>query len=66
MSRFFREAAPLPADPTAVRLGQLTVRHDQATAYVEQALAANRGNRAVTDLLLDLRNLLRPPERPPA
>lgn len=61
MSRFLREAAPPPADPTAVRLAQLTARQDQALAYVDRALVANRGNTPVTDVLLDVRNLLRPP-----
>ncbi|MCT2280588.1 hypothetical protein M3G91_23515 [Micromonospora chalcea] len=64
MSRFFREAAPPPPHPGAVRLAQLTAAHDQAVAYIERALVANRGNTAVTDVLLDLRLLLRPPERP--
>lgn len=64
MSRFLRAADPPPADPNAHLLAVLISRHDQATTYVERALAANRGNPAVTDVLLDLRNLLRPPERP--
>lgn len=59
-----RAKVPQPATPDAVRLAQLTARHDQALAHIERALLAHRGNRAITDVLLDLRNLLRPPERP--
>lgn len=61
MSRFFREAAPAPADPEAAHLAEIAARHVQAVAYIERTLRANRGNRAMADVLLDLRNLLRPP-----
>lgn len=60
MSRFFREAAPLPVDPNQRLHETLIRRQDQAAAYIERALAANRGNTAVTDILLDLRLILRP------
>jgi len=64
VSRFFREAAPPPVDPDAVKLAQLTARHDQALAVIEDGLRRAGSNRAMADVLLDLRNLLRPPERP--
>lgn len=66
MSRFFREAAPPPANPDHVRLAQLTARHDQAMAVIEDGLRSAGSNRQLADVLLDLRNLLRLPERPAA
>ncbi|MEU4781058.1 hypothetical protein [Micromonospora sp. NPDC023633] len=66
-----RAKVPQPADPTHVRLAQLTAqvahltgRHDQAIALVDERLRTAGGNRQMVDALLDLRNLLRPPERP--
>ena len=57
-------ATPPPVDPDVTHLAQVADRHVQAVAYIERTLRANRGNRAMADVLLDLRNLLRPPERP--
>ncbi|MCX5066934.1 hypothetical protein OOJ91_13865 [Micromonospora lupini] len=51
-------------DPAAVRLAQLTARHDQALARIEEGLRTAGRDRRTADVLLDLRNLLRPPERP--
>jgi hypothetical protein len=59
-----RAKVPQPPNPGAVRLAQLTARTDQAMAFIERALVANRGNTAVTDVLLDLRLLLAPPGPP--
>jgi hypothetical protein len=53
------------ADPTDVRIAQLTARHDQALARVEEGLHAAGTNRQMADVLLDLRNLLQPPGREP-
>ncbi|MGW3608970.1 hypothetical protein ACWD6N_03625 [Micromonospora sp. NPDC005163] len=53
------------ADPTAVRLAQLTARHDQALALVDERLRAAGSNAQMVDALLDLRNLLRPPRPQP-
>ncbi|PZF98529.1 hypothetical protein [Micromonospora deserti] len=63
-SLFGRTPPPVdPVDPD-VRHAQLTARHDQALAYIEQRLRTAGPSGTLTDALLDVRNLLRPPERP--
>ncbi len=52
-----RSAQPTPEE-TAARLMRLTAAVDQATAVVDEALRVHRGDRAITDLCLDVRSAL--------
>lgn len=59
-----RRAAPDPTgDPTSARLANLTARHDQAIALIEDHLRHHSGNKQLTDALLDIRIALNPPRR---
>lgn len=55
---------PSPADTPAGRLAALNARVAQAVARVDEGLRASGTNRQLTDVLLDLRLLLRPPRQP--
>ena len=54
---------PADGDSTATRLANLTARHDQAMAVIDEHLRRHKGNPALTDPLLDVRNALQPPRR---
>ena len=54
---------PTDDDSTSTRLANLTARHDQAMAVIEEHLRRHKGNSALTDPLLDVRNALQPPRR---
>ena len=57
-------APPLP-DFSAVQLIDLTARVDQAVELIDSLLRWHGHNSGAKDALLDVRNLLRPPERQP-
>lgn len=52
---------PPQPDPADVALARLTAAVDQVLAAIDTTLRANRANRQLTDILLDLRNILAPP-----
>lgn len=49
-----------PPTPPDVQLARVTAAVDQVLAHIDTALRTHGGNRQLTDVLLDLRNLLRP------
>ena len=53
---------PPSGESTSAQLAALTDRHDQALTVIDRALRANRGNAQLADVLLDVRNALRPPK----
>lgn len=61
---------PADGDTTSAQLAAMQARHDQAEAAnqagieaCDAALRANRGNRAIANVCLDIRNALRPPSQ---
>jgi hypothetical protein len=42
-------------DEAALRLAQLTARHDQAGALIDEHLRRNKGDKKLCDVLLDIR-----------
>jgi hypothetical protein len=59
-----RAKVPPPAGPDAARVADLTGRVDQAVQLIDSLLRWHGHNSGAKDALLDVRNLLRPPERP--
>lgn len=58
--------SPEPGPPqTVADSNQLHVRHRLAVRTVDDALARHPGNAQLVDVLLDVRNALRPPEAKP-
>lgn len=52
-----------PQPPPSGLLSGLMARHDQALALITTELHRNTNNRQLVDVLLDVRNALRPPPR---
>lgn len=63
MSFMRGQPRPVDGDSTAGQLINLTARVDQAAAILTDALKQHKGNRALCDVLLDVRNALSPPRR---
>lgn len=59
-----RARVPQPGDLPAAQLAALRARVDQAVALVDEQLRLHGRDRRVADVLLDVRDALRPAARP--
>ncbi|MEU8264447.1 hypothetical protein AB0C02_27975 [Micromonospora sp. NPDC048999] len=60
-----RAKVPPPTDPAVGQLAELGYRVGQAVACIDARLSAAGTNKVLVDALLDVRNLLRPPNPSP-